>query len=238
MKDVSDRKRLSFLLKANQALTASREAKDDIEGAFAAELRKPASEFKPLVVVGPSGAGKGTLISRLTARYPGKFSFSVSYTTRAARPGEVHGTHYYFVDHDTFKGKIERDEFIEYCQVHTNFYGTEKAQIREFSLAKTIPLLDIDIQGAKKVFAAFPETNFIFICPPSVADLKSRLENRGTDSEAQLQVRLKNSVGEIKECIESTHMIQYRVVNDDLERSSADFLGLIEALYAKELALE
>lgn len=83
--------------------------------------------------------------------------------------------HYFFVDHDTFKGKIERDEFIEHCQVHTNFYGTEKAQIREFSEKRIIPLLDIDIQGAKKVFAAFPETNFIFIGPPSVRELKQRL---------------------------------------------------------------
>lgn len=85
--------------------------------------------------------------------------------------------------------------------MHTNFYGTEKAQIRQCSEKKIIPLLDIDIQGAKKVYAAFPDTNFIFICPPSIPVLKERLIKRATDSEAQLAVRLKNAEGEIAECI-------------------------------------
>lgn len=120
---------------------------------------------------------------------------------------EEHGVHYFFVDHEVFKAKIANDEFIEYCQVHTNFYGTEKKQIRDFSERKIIPLLDIDIQGAKKVYAAFPETNFIFICPPSIEDLEKRLLKRGTDTVAQLQVRLKNAVGEIAECISLSHMI-------------------------------
>ena len=97
------------------------------------------------MIVGPSGAGKGTLIAKLTQKYPDRFGFSVSFTTRAPRAGEFNGVHYFFVDHDQFKAKIEKDEFIEYCQVHTNFYGTEKAQIREFSEKKIIPLLDIDI---------------------------------------------------------------------------------------------
>ena len=182
---VSDRKKIQFLIRANQALTKlTTLTGQSSENVFSDELKNDWAEYKPLVIVGPSGAGKGTLIGRLIEKHPSKFSFSVSFTTRAPRVNELHGVHYFFVDHETFKSKIETDDFIEYCQVHTNFYGTEKAQIRDFSLNKTIPLLDIDIQGAKKVFAAFPDTNFIFICPPSVADLKFRLEKRGTDSEA------------------------------------------------------
>jgi guanylate kinase len=95
--------------------------------------------------VGPSGAGKGTLIGKLTKKYPDRFGFSVSYTTRAPRKNEQDGVHYFFVDHAKFQSKIENNDFIEYCKVHTNFYGTEKAQIRDFSERKIIPILDIDI---------------------------------------------------------------------------------------------
>lgn len=85
------------------------------------------SVYKPLVMSGPSGVGKGTLINALTQNHPDKFGFSVSYTTRQARPGEVHGQHYFFVSMDEFKEIIAQDGFIEYCEVHGNFYGTAKA---------------------------------------------------------------------------------------------------------------
>ena len=190
------------------------------------------------MIVGPSGAGKGTLISHLTKKYPGRFGFSVSYTTRPARAGETHGVNYFYVGQEEFKGKIERDEFIEHCCVHTNSYGTEKAQIAQFSANGIIPLLDIDIQGAKKVHAAFPDTNFIFICPPSVAALKERMTKRGQDSDAQIAIRVNNAVGEIAECIALRKVIQYRVVNDDLEKASERFLRVIEGLYAEELGVK
>ena len=138
---VGDTDRLKFLIKVNQALSSGVQGAE----AFDVALKTDWQEYKPLVIVGPSGAGKGTLIAKLTQKYPDRFGFSVSFTTRAPRAGEVNGVHYFFVDHDQFKAKIEKDEFIEYCQVHTNFYGTEKAQIREFSEKKIIPLLDIDI---------------------------------------------------------------------------------------------
>lgn len=84
----------------------------------------------------------------------------------------MHGKNYYFVSKEVFQEKIQRDEFIEYCQVHTNFYGSEKNQIIDFKKNKLIPMLDIDIQGAKKFYAAFPEANFIFVCPPSIDELR------------------------------------------------------------------
>jgi guanylate kinase len=173
-----------------------------------------------LVIVGPSGAGKGTLIPKLLEKYRENFKFSVSYTTRKPRPGEVDGVHYFFVDVETFQAKIANDDFIEWCQVHNNFYGTSKDQLRKMRENKQIPILDIDIQGAKKVFAAFPETNFIFVCPPSIEDLHSRLMKRNTDSEDAIKIRLKNAVSEINEIIELWKMIQFRVLNKDLARAT------------------
>lgn len=116
-------------------------------------------------------------------------------------------------------------------------YGTEKAQVTNFSNNGIIPLLDIDIQGAKKVYAAFPDSNFIFILPPSLSALKERLILRGTETEASLQVRLANAVTEIQECLELSKIIQQRVVNDSLETATENFVSLVEALYLKELGL-
>jgi guanylate kinase len=102
---------LKFLIKVNQALASG----IDGAAAFDDSIKAQWQEYKPLVIVGPSGAGKGTLIGKLTQKYPDRFGFSVSFTTRGPRNGEVNGVHYFFVDHDQFKAKIEKDEFIEYC---------------------------------------------------------------------------------------------------------------------------
>lgn len=149
----------------------------------------------------------------------------------------MHGVNYYFVSLEEFQRKIENDEFIEYCKVHNNMYGTEKAQIAEFSKNNIIPLLDIDIQGAKKVYAAFPDSNFIFICPPSFKILKERLLFRGTETEESLKIRMKNAITETQECLELSKVIQHRVINDNLEVASQSFINIVEALYLKELEL-
>lgn len=190
---IDDKRKFRALIKANQALcNAELSQHSIIEG-----MKSDWKLYRPLVVVGPSGVGKGTLISKLTARYPESFGFSVSYTTRGPRAGELDGREYFFVNHEEFEKKISNDAFIEYCKVHANFYGTEKAQISQMSERKIIPILDIDIQGAKKMYAAFPETNFIFICPPSIGAQRQRLDLRATDSAEQREIRLKNASGEI-----------------------------------------
>lgn len=126
----------------------------------AIELENSARQmkYKPLIIVGPSGVGKGTLIEELTKKYPNLFGFSVSYTTRDPRPGEVHGKNYFYIKKDEFKQMIEKDQFIEWFEVHGNFYGTSKGVIKDIQSENKIPLLDIDIQGTEKFCKVFPET--------------------------------------------------------------------------------
>ena len=121
-----------------------------------------------MVVVGPSGAGKGTLISFLQGKYPDKFGFSVSTTTRQPRPGEQDGVHYNFVTMEKFDQMVANNEFIEHKNVHTNKYGTTKAEIAKIQNQKKIPLLDIDVQGALTFEKAFPDSNFLVVMPRSV----------------------------------------------------------------------
>ena len=156
------------------------------------------SQFKPIIIVGPSGVGKSTLIKVLTDKYPNSFGFSISYTTRQPRAGEQHGVNYYYVSKQEFEGMIDKDDFIEWCKVHDNMYGTAKSQIRSIQAAGKIPLLDIDIQGTDKFLKSFPETNTLFMLPPSIAELEERLTKRGTETAESLKTRLTNSVNEIE----------------------------------------
>jgi len=195
-------------------------------------------QYKPVIVVGPSGVGKSTLINVLTDKYPTSFGFSVSFTTRQPRQGEEHGKNYFFIDKTQFESMIEQDDFIEWCNVHGNMYGTAKSQIRAIQGQSQIPLLDIDIQGTEKFLKAFPETNTLFMFPPSIADLETRLTNRGTESADTLKTRLKNASSEIERGLmeqDPTCLIGYRLVNKDLARSTPAFVAIFEALYGSEL---
>ena len=194
--------------------------------------------YRPLIVVGPSGVGKSTLINALTEKYPGKFGFSVSHTTRDPRPGEEHGVNYFYTNKEDFETMIEKDDFVEWCKVHKNMYGTAKSQIMAIQAAEKIPLLDIDIQGTEKFVHAFPETNTLFIFPPSVDSLKERLEKRGTETPESLKTRVGNAAKEMTRGLQvddPTRLIGYRMINDNLEESIPLFLRFFESLYAKEL---
>ena len=138
------------------------------------------------MLVGPSGAGKGTLIDFLTSKFPDKFGFSVSYTTRPIREGEVDGVHYNFVTIEKFREMIANDDFIEHCQVHEKMYGTARSQISKISAAQKIPLLDIDVQGALKFHKVIPDANFVAILPTNTQVLEQRLRGRNTDKEEQI----------------------------------------------------
>ena len=130
---------------------------------------------------------------------------------------------------------ISEDKFIEHCEVHTNFYGTAKAQITSIQESKKIPLLDIDVQGAVKFHNAFPDSNFVAILPPSVDSLKQRLVGRGTETEETLKTRIGNATSELDQIMAQKDIFQYRVTNDKLEEANIVLKNLVQALYSDEL---
>ena len=151
--------------------------------------------------------------------------YSVSFTTREAREGEENGRHYYFIGEEKFRELIAEGEFLEYAEVHGNFYGTSIKQVKgELELGRDI-ILEIDVQGAESVLEKIPEAVSIFILPPSFEVLKMRLTTRATETAEDLALRLKNSFGEI----EQFFRFEYIVINDSVERAAGDLRAIILA---------
>lgn len=159
--------------------------------------------LEPLVVCGPSGVGKGTVIQGLMDSFlPNTpFGFCVSHTTRSPRPGEVDSIHYFFTTVDEMQSDIERGEFVEHAVVHGNYYGTSRKAVQQVQAQEKIAILDIDVQGVKSVKVAFGESDtppkYIFIAPPSMEELERRLRGRGTETEDAIQRRLGNAAREV-----------------------------------------
>lgn len=151
--------------------------------------------------------------------------YSVSFTTRERREGEENGRHYFFVSEEKFQVLIEQGEFLEYAEVHGNFYGTSIKQVNsEIGLGRDI-ILEIDVQGAESVLKKLPEVVSIFILPPSFEVLKMRLTNRATEKRKDLALRLKNSFEEVHRYKE----FEYIVINDSVEHASSDLRAIILA---------
>ncbi|KAK4755409.1 hypothetical protein SAY87_009166 [Trapa incisa] len=171
---------------------------------------------KPIVISGPSGVGKGTLINKLMEEFPLLFGFSVSHTTRSPRNMEKDGIHYHF----TQKGAMERDikegKFLEYASVHGNLYGTSIEAVEMVADEGKRCILDIDVQGARSVRASSLEAVFIFICPPSMEELENRLRARGTETEEQILKRLRNAKTELEQGV-SSGLFDHILYNDNLE---------------------
>jgi len=177
-----------------------------------------------IVISAPSGTGKTTLSHMLLREFP-NMEFSVSYTTRKPRNGEINGRDYWFVDRETFEKMIEEGNFLEWAEVYGHLYGTSKSQvIKALSEGKDV-LLDIDTQGALNVKKNFPEAVLIFILPPSLRELKRRLESRGTDDEETIKKRLKIAREEIRRA----PLYDYVVVNDVLEIAFDNLRSIIKA---------
>lgn len=166
-----------------------------------------------LVVSSPSGAGKTTLCSRLRAEFA-SLEFSVSYTTRAPRPGETDGVEYHFTDKANFQEMVARDEFAEYAMVHGNMYGTSAGLVREaIDLGRSV-LFDIDYQGGRQLRQEFgADMVSVFILPPSIAELERRLRSRGTDSDEVIKRRVRVAREELRHYDE----YDYLVMNEELE---------------------
>lgn len=176
------------------------------------------------VVAAPSGAGKSTLV-RLLLERDRQVMLSVSYTTRPPRPGEENGREYHFVDIQTFLAMRSRGEFLEWAEVHGNFYGTSKLWLQEQMAQGRDVLLEIDWQGAQQVREIFPDCVGVFILPPSVEELERRLRARGQDSEDVIQRRVAAALGEMRHVGEFSFVI----INDDLQKALDDLLAAVRA---------
>jgi guanylate kinase len=174
------------------------------------------------VVTAPSGAGKSSLIRAILEDDPA-LKLSVSYTTRAPRPGEQNGREYHFVDEPTFLAMRERGEFLEHAQVHGHHYGTSKQVILDALARGEDLLLEIDWQGARQVRTLYPACVGIFIVPPSLEELEKRLRGRAQDSEDVIRRRLQNAQDEL----EHRHEFKYAIINkdfDDARQALADII--------------
>ena len=179
---------------------------------------------KVFVITGPSGVGKGTLISRLLQRVP-DLELSISATTRTPREGEVDGRDYHFLSPEEFDRRIRDEDFLEFATYSGNRYGTLRSEVeRRLSAGRSV-VLEIEVQGARQVRAAMRESVQVFIAPPDPAVLRQRLLGRGTDSAEAIDFRLEVAEQELAAQDEFRHL----VVNDDLDRAAAELEGIVRA---------
>ena len=181
-----------------------------------------------IVVSGPSGTGKGTVCSELLAQTP-ELAYSISATTRQPREGEVDGKNYYFMDKAQFEKMIEEGGFLEYANVYGNYYGTPLGKIEERLAAGEDILLEIDTQGALNVMKKCPDGLFIFLVPPSLAELERRIRGRGSETEESLQKRMGSACKEI----EDGRKYSYVVVNDTVKHAVQRIMAIRAAEHCR-----
>ena len=176
---------------------------------------------KLFVISGPSGSGKTTLVAHVLSKVE-NLRFSVSFTTRSMRPGEIRGEHYEFVSREEFLDMIERDCFAEWAEVHGNFYGTPRAGIQKYIETGVDVILDIDVQGAKRLRGVFEDAVFIFVVPPSVEILERRLRDRKSEEARDISIRL--SI--VKQEVSCSKCYDYIIINDEMDAAA----GSVEAV--------
>lgn len=177
-----------------------------------------------LIISGPSGTGKGTLLEKLMQVDP-SFRFSCSVTTRAPRPGEINGVHYHFITVEEYNRLLEENAFLEHAAVHGNFYGTLRKPIEDMMAEGHNVLLDIDTQGALNVMENAKDYVSLFILPPSWSELRRRLEARKTDAHDAIERRLANAREEVK----LVDRYQYSIINDELDTAFVQLQQIIES---------
>ncbi len=180
-----------------------------------------------MIVSGPSGVGKGTIVKTIIARREDVVE-SVSCTTRAPREGEVHGKHYFFLSREEFEKRIAENGFLEYDEHFGNIYGTPRSFVEETLSSKSI-ILEIEVEGALQVKKAYPECVLVMVVPPSMEELKRRLRGRSSESEEEIENRLARSEYEYSK----KDLYDYIIVNDDLETAIREVEGIIDNPPAK-----
>ncbi|WP_036253342.1 guanylate kinase [Methylobacter sp. BBA5.1] len=179
---------------------------------------------KLYIIAAPSGAGKTSLVKQLVADLD-SLTVSISHTTRPMRPGEAHGRDYYFVSIADFQAMLEQQAFLEHARVFDNFYGTARQTVQENLSQGLDVILEIDWQGAQQIKQLLPDSQSIFILPPSTAVLQQRLRNRGQDDEQIIARRMRDAVAEMSHY----HEFDYLVVNDDFEQALAALKSILIA---------
>lgn len=182
---------------------------------------------KVLVITGPSGVGKGTLIRGLLERMPG-LELSVSATTRRPRPGERDGVDYHFLDEDEFDSRLASGDFVEHAAYSSHRYGTLRSELERRLKEGTPVVLEIEIQGARQVREAIPDAEAVFIAPPSRDALRARLIGRGTDSADAVDARMRTAERELEAQPEFRHV----VVNDRLEEATEELVQIVQRALA------
>lgn len=205
---------------------------------FSTSISMPNDENKvldPLIVCGPSGVGKGTIIAKFMEKMGGsdQFGFTVSHTTRQPREGEVNGVHYHFVDMEEMKQQIQDGKFLEFAEVHGNFYGTSLQSLGDVQDQGKRCLLDIDVEGVRSIkkiaWEMLIEPKYLFIAPPSLDSLKERLVGRGTETAETLARRTANAKAEVE--YGTLQNFDAIVVNNDLDVACKDFSETVRKMY-------
>ncbi|MGO4986644.1 guanylate kinase [Gallicola sp. Sow4_E12] len=186
-----------------------------------------------LVLSGPSGVGKGTVCEALM-KHRKDIKYSISATTRKKRPLEKNGENYYFMSQEEFKESIVNKEFLEYAQVHGNYYGTPKRFVTESVDSGDIVILEIDVQGALQVKENCPEAVYIFLLPPDLQELRNRIEKRSTEDEDTINLRMNNAQTELT----FIDKYDYAVINDDVDKTVGKIESIIEAEKLKVTSIQ
>ena len=180
------------------------------------------------VVSGPSGVGKGTLVARVRAKRP-DLGLTVSATTRTPRAGEVEGISYYYLTEDEFSARVAAGKFVEWANVHGHRYGTLKSEVeRNLTQGRSL-ILEIDVQGGLNVRNSYEDVVLVFIAPPSMEELRHRLEGRGTDSAQTIEARLQRAREEYAEA----NFYDYIIINDDVEAAAGELDAIITAEHCR-----
>lgn len=182
-----------------------------------------------IVVSGFSGSGKGTLMKELLKRYPQTYALSISATTRSPREGEENGREYFFVSKEDFEKMIAKNELIEYAKYVENYYGTPKEYVEKMLSEGKDVILEIEIQGARKIKEAYPDTLLLFVTPPSASELKKRLIGRGTETPEVIDSRMKRASEEAQ----GMEHYDYLIINDDLQTCVEEMHSIIRCEHRK-----